>query len=119
MCLIQGSNHVKGLYLTGGQPHKTIATNKFATMCGLQFLILQECNMVGDFLAWPKSLRWLEWSHNSKLLDLPSTLHLSNLAVLDLNSNQYLTQLWPTKLGEQVLQHFEPQLPWLMIVMRV
>ena len=108
LCLIQGSNRVKGLYLAGGQPHKTMATNKFATMCGLQFLILQECHVEGDFFAWPKSLRWLEWSKNSKLLDLPSTMHLSNLAVLDLNSNINLTQLWPTKLGKQVLQHFEP-----------
>jgi len=107
LCLLQGSNRIKGLYLAGNQSHKPVATNKFATMCGLQFLILQGCDVEGDFFAWPKSLRWLEWSNNFKLLELPSTMHLSNLAVLDLNLNLYLTQLWPTKSGEQVLQHFE------------
>ena len=43
-------------------------------------------------------------------------MHLSNLAVLDLNSNEYLTRLWPTELGGQVLQHFEPQSSLVMIV---
>jgi hypothetical protein len=105
---MQGSNRVKGLYLAGSQSHKPMATNKFATMCGLQFLILQGCDVEGDFFAWPRNLRWLQWSQNFKLLRLPSTMHLSNLAVLDLNWNGYMTQLWRTKLGEQVLQHFEP-----------
>ena len=96
------------MYLTGGQPHKIVATTNFATMSGLQFLILEECDVEGDFFAWPKSLRWLQWSKNSKLLELPSTMHLSNLAVLNLNLNRNMTRLWPTKLGKQVLQHFEP-----------
>lgn len=99
---------MKGLYLIGGQPHKIMAANKFAMMCGLQFLILQGCEVEGDFSTWPKTLRWLKWSENSKLLELPSTLHLFNLVVLDLNLNQDLSQLWLTKMGKQVLQHFEP-----------
>ena len=96
------------MYLTGGHSHKIVATINFATMSGLKFLILKECDVEGDFFAWPKSLRWLQWSKNSKLLELPSTMHLSNLAVLNLNSNQSLTRLWSTEFGKQVLQHFEP-----------
>jgi len=64
--------------------------------------MLQKCDVEGDFFAWPRNLRWLKWSQNFKLLELPSTMHLPNLVVLDLNSNECLTQLWPTKLGEQV-----------------
>ena len=103
------------MYLTGGQPHKIVGTTNFATMCGLQFLILEECDVEGDFFAWPKCLRWLQWSKSSKLLELPSTMHLSNLAVLNLNSHHNMTRLWPTELGKPVLQHFEPLSSWVMI----
>jgi hypothetical protein len=66
----------------------------YVGMNRLHFLLLDGDNVKGDFSTWSRELSWLQW-RNSDLSTLPLELNLRKLAVLDLTSNQQLTQIWP------------------------
>jgi len=63
----------------------------------LHFLLLDGDNVTGDFSTWSRELIWLQWM-NSDLSKLPLELKLGKLAVLNLNSNKELMQIWPNDL---------------------
>ncbi len=63
----------------------------------LHFLLLDGDNVKGDFRTWSRELSWLQWT-NSNISALPSALDLRKLAMLDLTSNEELTQIWPNDL---------------------
>jgi hypothetical protein len=66
-------------------------------MSRLHFLLLDGDNVKGDFSAWSRELRWLQWT-DSSLSSLPLGLDLQKLVVLDLISNRELMQIWPNDL---------------------
>jgi hypothetical protein len=66
-------------------------------MTRLHFLLLDGDNVKGDFSTWSRELRWLQWT-NSDISTLPLELDLRKLAVLNLNSNKELMQIWPNDL---------------------
>jgi hypothetical protein len=69
----------------------------YVGMNRLHFLLLDGDNVKGDFSTWSRELSWLQW-RNSDLSALPFELNLRKLAVLDLTSNEQLTQIWPNDL---------------------
>ncbi|CAK9200067.1 unnamed protein product [Sphagnum troendelagicum] len=75
-------------------------------MIGLHALLLDDCNIEGDFSKWPKKLRMLSWPC-SPILELPTTLNLPNLVVLNLSQSKNLTCLWAQDIGIQVQNYQE------------
>jgi hypothetical protein len=69
----------------------------YVGMTRLHFLLLDGDNVKGDFSTWSRELSWLQWT-NSDISALPLELDLRKLAVLNLNSNKELTQIWPNDL---------------------
>jgi hypothetical protein len=65
----------------------------YARMRELRYLLLDKCPVNGDFSDWPEELRWLQWRY-FPYEELPSSLNLPNLAVLDLASSKCLTSIW-------------------------
>jgi Leucine-rich repeat (LRR) protein len=93
----EGTNKVRGLSTFGVGRGDITATNvaeNYVGMNRLHFLLLDGDNVKGDFSTWSRELSWLQW-RNSDLSTLPLELNLRKLAVLDLTSNQQLTQIWP------------------------
>jgi len=75
----------------------TNVAENYVGMNKLHFLLLDGDNVKGDFSTWSRELSWLQW-RNSDLSTLPLELNLRKLAVLDLTSNEQLTQIWPNDL---------------------
>ena len=97
--LSQGTGKVRGLTTSGiqkrGNGNETIwQAERFASLNELQILILDDCDVKGDFSKWSMELRWLQWSP-SNLIELPHDLRLPNLIVLDLAYNKHLYCIWP------------------------
>lgn len=90
--LIQKSNKVRSLNLTNFQKQKYNAEN-FAKMPNLHFLILDGCNISGNFGVISKELRWLQWKY-MPLKNLPPLLDLSSLTSLDFSQSIELADMW-------------------------
>jgi hypothetical protein len=104
--LSQGTAKVRGLTTSGiqkgGNGNEAIwQAERFASLNELRILILEDCDVKGDFSKWSVELRWLQWRH-SNLIELPHNLQLPNLIVLDLAYNKHLYCIWPKDLEKQV-----------------
>lgn len=89
---IQGTKHIRALTLAGSKKRK-IPLEGISQMEKLHFLIMDECDVIGDFERFPKYLRYLQW-RSIPYKRLPKKLILSNLSVLDLSDSDDLTELW-------------------------
>ena len=103
---MQGTEKVRGLTTSGiqerGNGNEAIwQAEHFASLNELQILILEDCDVEGDFSKWSKELRWLKW-RSLNLVELPRDLRLPNLIVLDLAYNKHLHYIWPKDFGMQV-----------------
>jgi len=97
---------VRGLTTSGiqkrGNGNEAIRqAERFASLNELRILILEDCDVRGDFSKWSVELRWLQWRH-SNLNELPHDLRLPNLIVLDLTYNKHLYCIWPKDFEIQV-----------------
>jgi hypothetical protein len=104
--LSQGTGKVRGLTTSGiqkgGNRNEAIwQAERFASLNELRILILEDCDVKGDFSKWSVELRWLQWRH-SNLIELPHNLQLPNLIVLDLAYNKHLHCIWPKDFEIQV-----------------
>ena len=104
--LLQGTEKVRGLTTSGirdrGNGNEAIwQAERFASLNELRILILEDCDVKGDFSKWSKELRWLQWRHLN-LIELPHDLQSPNLIVLDLAHNKHLYCIWREKSEIQV-----------------
>lgn len=102
----QGTEKVRGLTTSGirkrGNRNEVIwQAECFASLNELRVLILEDCDVKGDFSKWSRELRWLQWRHLN-LIELPKDLQLPNLIVLDLAYNKHLYCIWPKDFEIQV-----------------
>jgi hypothetical protein len=103
---LQGTEKVRGLATSGiqkrGNGNEPIwKAEHFASLNKLQILILEDCDVKGDFSKWSRELRWLKW-RQWNLIEMPRDLRLPNLIVLDLAYNEHLHCIWPKDFGMQV-----------------
>jgi hypothetical protein len=91
---------VLALSLIGTDPSKTWQAKLFKKMPELKYLLLDGCSINGDFSGWSEELRWLQWRY-FPYAELPSTLNLPNLVVLNL-ANSLLTCFWNKKFEKEV-----------------
>ena len=66
--LLQGIEKVRGLTTSGiqkrGNGNEAIwQAERFASLNELQILILEDCDVRGDFSKWSWEMRWLQWRH--------------------------------------------------------
>ncbi|CAK9875577.1 unnamed protein product [Sphagnum jensenii] len=90
----QGTDTVRGLSVAGAKDGAAWKAETYTRMSELHFLILDHCQVKGDFSTWSKELRWLQW-WSLPLSELPSTLSLLNLSVLDLTGSKSVTRISP------------------------
>ncbi|CAK9868212.1 unnamed protein product [Sphagnum jensenii] len=83
----QGTDAVRGLSVAGAKDGAAWKAEKYTRMSELHFLILDHCQLKGDFSTWSQELRWLQW-WSLPLSELPPTLSLLNLSVLDLTGSK-------------------------------
>ncbi|CAK9225230.1 unnamed protein product [Sphagnum troendelagicum] len=83
----QGTDTVRGLSVAGAKDGATWKAETYTRMSELHFLILDHCQVKGDFSTWSKELRWLQW-WSMPLSELPPTLSLLNLSVLDFTGSK-------------------------------
>jgi hypothetical protein len=95
LCLLQGTNRVRGLSVAGKGNGAAYVAGNYTSMKELRFLLLDGCDVKGDFSTWALELSWLQWS-SSPLSALPLKLDLLKLAVLDLTDSKSLTRIWPS-----------------------
>ncbi|CAM6076017.1 unnamed protein product [Sphagnum tenellum] len=98
----EGTNRVRGLSVAGKGGAACVAEN-YTSMNALHFLLLDGCDVKGDFSTWSLELSWLQWS-SSPLSALPLKLDLLKLAVLDLTDSKSLTRIWPSDSELEELQ---------------
>ena len=66
----------------------------YAKLRELRYLLLDDgCSINGNFSKWSKELKWLQWRY-FPYKELPESLYLQNLAVLDLSDSHCLTRVW-------------------------
>ena len=104
--LLQGTGKVRGLTTSGirdrGNGNEAIwQAERFASLNELRILILEDCDVKGDFSKWSRELRWLQWRHLN-LIELPQDLQLPNLIMLDLAHNKRLSSIWPKDIETEV-----------------
>ncbi|CAK9212080.1 unnamed protein product [Sphagnum troendelagicum] len=83
----QGTDAVRGLSVAGAKDGAAWRAETYTRMSELHFLILDHCQVKGDFSTWSEELRWLQW-WSLPLSELPPTLSLLNLSVLDLTGSK-------------------------------
>ncbi|CAK9210705.1 unnamed protein product [Sphagnum troendelagicum] len=83
----QGTDAVQGLSVAGAKDGAAWKAETYTRMSELHFLILDHCQVKGDFSTWSEELRWLQW-WSLPLSELPPTLSLINLTVLDLTGSE-------------------------------
>jgi hypothetical protein len=92
---VQGLNEVLIAFsLIGSDSFITCKADLLARMKELKYLLLDGCQMNGDFSEWSKEVRWLQWRHFPYEV-LPQNLNLSNLVIFDLAESLVLTHVWP------------------------
>jgi hypothetical protein len=104
--LLQGTQKVRGLTTSGIQNTRNgneaiWQAEHFASLNELRILILDHCDVKGNFSKWSRELRWLQWRHSNHT-ELPLDLQLPNLIVLDLAYNKDLYCIWPKDVEIQV-----------------
>jgi len=95
LCLLQGTNRVRGLSVAGKGNGAACVAENYTSMKKLHFLLLDGCDVKGDFSTWSLELSWLQW-RSSPLSALPLKLDLLKLAVLDLTDSKSLTRISPS-----------------------
>ncbi|KAG0598440.1 hypothetical protein M758_12G073700 [Ceratodon purpureus] len=81
------------LSIDGVDPHIACKAERYARLTQLKYLFLDGYRVEGDFSKWPKELIWLKWRF-FPYTELPESLKLQNLAVLDLAKSQNLLHIW-------------------------
>ncbi|CAN5971991.1 unnamed protein product, partial [Sphagnum jensenii] len=99
----EGTNRVRGLSVAGKGNGAACVAENYTSMNQLQFLLLDGCDVKGDFSTWSLELSWLQW-RSSPLSSLPLKLDLLKLAVLDLTDSKSLTRIWPSDSELEELQ---------------
>ena len=90
----QGLNEVLIAFsLVGSDSSITYKAEPLARMKKLKYILLDGCQMSGDFSKWSKEVRWLQWRQFPYEV-LPQNLNLSNLVALDLAESLVLTNVW-------------------------
>jgi hypothetical protein len=90
----QGLNEVLIAFsLIGSDSSITYKAESLARMKELNYLLLDGCQMSGDFSKWSKEVRWLQWRQFPYEV-IPQNLNLSNLVALDLAESLVLTHVW-------------------------
>ncbi|CAK9224463.1 unnamed protein product [Sphagnum troendelagicum] len=97
----QGTDTVRGLSVAGAKDGAAWKAETYTRMSELHFLILDHCQVKGDFSTWSKELRWLQW-WSLPLSELPPTLSLLNLSVLDLTGSKSVTRISPKNSNDEV-----------------
>ncbi|CAN5970163.1 unnamed protein product [Sphagnum jensenii] len=96
----QGTDTVRGLSVAGAKDGAAWKAETYTRMSELHFLILDHCQVKGDFSTWSKELRWLQW-WSLPLTELPPTLSLLNLSVLDLTGSKSVTRISPKNSNDE------------------
>ncbi|KAG0607725.1 hypothetical protein M758_8G049800 [Ceratodon purpureus] len=65
----------------------------FGKMTNLHYLILDGCDVNGNFETFSKELRWLRW-RNMPLVHLPQMFDFMNLVSLDFSQSPCLASMW-------------------------
>ena len=90
--IIQGYNKVRALNLAKSRNRK-YECERFAKMTNLHYLILDGCDVSGNFDKVSKELRWLQW-RNMPLIHLPRMWNFLNLVTLDFSNSPGLASIW-------------------------
>lgn len=109
MLHVQGSDEVLALSVIGENSGTACKSELYARMRELRYLLLDGCPVNGDFSNWSEELRWLQWRYYP-YEELPSSLKLPNLAVLDLGNSKVLTHVW--------VKDFDVEVRLLYIILR-
>ncbi|KAF3779317.1 Disease resistance protein, partial [Nymphaea thermarum] len=106
----KGTNKIKGIickkYMEGEgksfnaihslvpneQERESVDVEAFTNMSNLQFLLLENINLKGDFSRMPRSLRSLKWTGCS-MQTLPDNFNIQKLGCLKLDSRK-IVQFW-------------------------
>jgi hypothetical protein len=99
--LLQGTDTVRGLSVAGAKDGAAWKAETYTRMSELHFLILDHCQVKGNFSTWSEELRWLQW-WSLPLSELPPTLSLLNLSVLDLTGSKSVTRISPKNSNDEV-----------------
>ncbi len=91
------------LSLVGRDSTSTVLkAEAYAKMRELRYLLVDDgCEMNGDFSEWSEELRWLQWRYFPHE-ELPKSLKLQKLAVLDLSHSEHLTRVWTKDIEVEV-----------------
>ncbi|KAG0564039.1 hypothetical protein KC19_8G078200 [Ceratodon purpureus] len=88
----EGYNKVRALNLAKSWRRKYECAS-FAKMTNLHYLILDGCDVSGNFDNVSKELRWLQW-RNMPLINLPQMFDFLNLVSLDFAESPCLASIW-------------------------
>lgn len=98
---VQGSDVISALSVIGEKSGLVCQAEVYGRMKELQYLFLDGCPVNGDFSSWSEELKWLQWKYFPHG-QLPLSLDLPSLAVLDLSNSKCLTQVWVRDLEQEV-----------------
>ncbi|KAH9533919.1 hypothetical protein CY35_18G078000 [Sphagnum magellanicum] len=98
----QGTDTVRGLLIAGAKDGAAWKAETYTRMSELHFLILDHCQVKGDFSTWSEELRRLQW-WSLPLSELPPTRGLLNLSVMDLTSSRTVTRISPKNSNDEFL----------------
>ncbi|KAG0601411.1 hypothetical protein M758_11G108300 [Ceratodon purpureus] len=87
-----GYNKVRALNLAKSRKRK-YECESFAKMTNLHYLILDGCDVSGNFDNVSKELRWLQW-RNMPLKHVPRMWNFLNLVALDFSNSPGLASIW-------------------------
>ncbi|KAG0563685.1 hypothetical protein KC19_8G051300 [Ceratodon purpureus] len=88
----EGYNKVRALNLAKSRRRKYECAS-FANMTNLHYLILDGCDVSGNFDNVSRELRWLQW-RNMPLIHLPQMFDFLNLVSLDFAESPCLASIW-------------------------
>lgn len=90
--MVQVINKVRALNLTKSKKRKFEAKN-FTKMTNLHYLILDDCNVSGNFGNISRELRLLRWRRMPST-QVPPILNFSNLVSLDFSQSTMIASTW-------------------------
>ncbi|KAG0563627.1 hypothetical protein KC19_8G046500 [Ceratodon purpureus] len=88
----EGHNIIRALNLAKSRRQK-YECERFGKMTNLHYLILDGCDVNGNFDIISKELRWLRW-RNMPLVHLPRMFDFMNLVSLDFSQSPRLASMW-------------------------
>ncbi|KAG0564042.1 hypothetical protein KC19_8G078500 [Ceratodon purpureus] len=89
----QGSTKLLALSVLGVDSDTACKAEHYAKLAELRYLLLDGYKVNGDFSSWSEDLRWLQWRYCPQE-ELPWSLKLPNLVVLDLANSDHLIRVW-------------------------